>query len=128
LPNGRDSIRFPTPTCALAVLMPARSSLVAAGGPLEGPLAVRSRPLGVRSAVRAGGPLGGPLASDTGGVAEHRLLVEIAARLERACAHLEPESFAALVQRIAERKLRWTRRKADELLAAESAGRGVTDA
>jgi hypothetical protein len=37
---------------------------------------------------------------------EHRLREEVAGRLERACAHLEPDRFADLVESIVELKLR----------------------
>ena len=48
---------------------------------------------------------------------DQRLYDETAQRLARVCAHLEPDSFAALVQRIVERKLRWARQEVEEMLA-----------
>jgi hypothetical protein len=48
---------------------------------------------------------------------EHRLREEVAGRLERACAHLEPDRFADLVESIVELKLRWARRDVEEMAA-----------
>lgn len=49
---------------------------------------------------------------------EQRLQKELASRLARVCAHLDRASFAALVQTIVARKLRWARQEVDEMLAA----------
>jgi hypothetical protein len=48
---------------------------------------------------------------------EQRLRAEVAQRLADACAHLEKDSFAALVAAIVERKLRWARQEAEALRA-----------
>ena len=45
---------------------------------------------------------------------------DLAGRLARVCADLEPDSFAALVQIIVERKLLWMRLDVEEMLAART--------
>lgn len=53
-------------------------------------------------------------------LSEEHLWNDVARRLARACAHLEPGSFAHLVQTIVARKLRWARRDAEEMIAAHA--------